>query len=133
MVNTSVAYKLSMLVNQVQLIKYCIPPRSECDYGMQSHQFMPKNHYMNPIISQNSFIEVHNHVYNWIFVRTGILISCVLLHPTVAAAPKILNLMMMHASENIRSVFFSLVYSISFAPSGSARDAAALPFVHPSR
>jgi len=45
-------------------------------------------------------------VYNWIFVRTGILISCVLLHPTVAAAPKILNLMMMHASENIRSVFF---------------------------
>jgi len=44
--------KLSMLVNQVQLIKYCIPPRSECDYGMQSHQFMPKNHYMNPIISQ---------------------------------------------------------------------------------
>ena len=84
-------------------------------------------------LSINSFIEVHNHVYNWIFVRTGILISCVLLHPTVAAAPKILNLMMMHASENIRSVFFSLVYSIAFAPSGSARDAAALPFVHPSR
>ena len=42
-------------------------------------------------LSINSFIEVHNHVYNWIFVRTGILISCVLLHPTVAAAPKILG------------------------------------------
>jgi len=134
MVNTSVAYKLSMLVNQVQLIKYCIPPRSECDYGMQSHQFMPKKPLHEPYnLSINSFIEVHNHVYNWIFVRTGILISCVLLHPTVAAAPKILNLMMMHASENIHSVFFSLVYSISFAPSGSARDAAVLPFVHPSR
>ena len=92
MVNTSVAYKLSMLVNQVQLIKYCIPPRSECDYGMQSHQFMPKKPLHEPYnLSINSFIEVHNHVYNWIFVRTGILISCVLLHPTVAAAPKILG------------------------------------------
>ena len=42
-------------------------------------------------------------MYNWIFVRTGILISCVLLHPNNSCGSNILNLMMMCARTKASS------------------------------